>query len=898
MFHLVRRSKRRISTYWQILTRRDRLTSDMDEEMRFHVEMQTERLMKERGLPVDEARRLALVSFGGVEKYKEAGHDVHGLRWLDTLLLDWRFSLRMLLKHRGLTIVGAFAMAVAIAVGATTFEVIADVLDSPLPLPGGDRIVALEFIGEEAGASEEQVIHEFAALRESMTTVEYFSGYHNAQHNLVAAETAPEPVLVAEITPSAFAITNTPALLGRYLLPSDETDAASPVLVIGHQAWQLNFAGDPMVLGRTVHLGGVPRTIVGVMPDGFEFPTGHQFWVPLSEDPLKYKRGEGPELAMFGRLKTGATLEQARAEMAAIAQQTAVAHPGTGEPLRPVVLPYSQQVVEDPAVQWMMRVAQLFAGVLTVVVAINLAIIVYARTVTRLGEIAVRSALGATRRRILSQLYIESLALSLVGAFAGLGLTRYVLGVIQTLNETAGTLPYWVSFDLSGGAIVFTVALAMVAALIMGVLPGLKATGAGVNANLHELHGRSGTRLGATWTALIVAQVAVAVAVLPVAVFLAWRVVQIEMTGNGFAAESIVVATAGPALDAPPADRGRLTAQQLELVTRLEAEPGVTGVAFSDRIPGPGRLRAIRFEDGVRVRARAEHVPDMGITDAMYPGTTSVSVNQFDTYGVEILAGRTFTAADAGTTNVIVNRSFVDMYLQEPNALGLSFRFDNKAANALPPRWYQIVGVVRDFPSFQLTFTASGAPTVYHPAGVGELSPLVLSVRFAGTVPPTFINRFREIGAEIDPTLQLTEVGVLADVYETLRGTMRSVAWAATLVTTSVLLLSAAGIYALMSFTVAQRTREIGIRTALGAPPRHVLLNVFRRAAWQVSAGVVMGSVLSAGVFAAIGLGATRALPLLLAVAGLMAVVALLATLGPARRGVRIQAVEALRANA
>jgi len=171
-------------------------------------------------------------------------------------------------------------------------------------------------------------------------------------------------------------------------------------------------------------------------------------------------------------------------------------------------------------------------------------------------------------------------------------------------------------------------------------------------------------------------------------------------------------------------------------------------------------------------------------------------------------------------------------------------------------------------------------------------------VRFAGAVPPTFINRFRDIGAEVDPTLQLKDVGVLADLYDTLRAPLRSIAWSAVLVTTSVLLLSAAGIYALMSFTVAQRTREIGIRMALGAPPQRVLLNVFGRAAWQIFAGVVVGSVLSAGAFVAIGVGAVRAMPLLLAVAAIMTLVALLATFGPARRGVRIQAIEALRAEA
>jgi putative ABC transport system permease protein len=898
MLHLARRTARRIVTYWHVLTRHDRVTAEMDEEMRFHVEMQTERLMKEHGLPVEEARRRALVSFGGVEKYKEAGHDVRGLRWLDTLLLDSRFSLRMLLKHRGLTMVGAFAMAVAIAVGATTFEVISDVLDSPLPLPGGDRIVAIDFIGTDPGSPEQKVIHEFAALRGPLTTIEHFSGYRNAQHNLVAAETAPEPVAVAEITPSAFAITNTPPLLGRYLLPSDDAESASPVVVIGYEAWQRRFAGDRDVVGREVTLGGVPRTVVGVMPDGFEFPTVHQFWIPLREDPLKYKRGEGPSLATFGRLAPGATIAQAQAEVAAIAQQTAAAHPGSGVALRPLVLPYAQQVIEDPGLLWAMRAAQWFAGVLTVVVAINLAILVYARTMTRLGEIAVRSALGASRRRILAQLYIEALALALVGAVAGLGLTRYALNLIETLNEQEGNLPYWINFELSSGAVLFALGLAAMSALIMGVLPGLKATGVSVNANLHELHGRSGTRLGATWTTLIVAQVAIAVAVLPAAVFFASRVVRMELAGAGFAAESVVVAQAGPGPGAPVLDRDPVAAQQLELLARLEAEPGVTGVAFSSHLPGFASHRAIRFEDGVQVRARAEHVPDVGITDALFPSATRVSIDLFDAYGVETLAGRAFTAADVGTTNVIVNRSFVDMYLQVPNAIGLSFRFDNPTANAAPVRWYQIVGVVREFPAFQINIARDAEPTIYHPAGVGEMSAVLLSVRFAAAAPPTFVHRVRNIAAEVDPTLQLTDVGILADRYEALRAPFRSMAWAAALITASVLLLSAAGIYALMSFTVAQRTREIGIRTALGAPPRRVLLNVLGRAAWQVSAGVVIGSVLSAGAFVAIGVGAVRAMPLLLAVAALMALVALVATSGPARRGVRIQAIEALRANA
>ena len=484
----MKRTARRISHAWRVLTRRDRVTSEMDEEMRFHVGMEAERLMKAHGLPAGEARRRAFVSFGGVEQYKEAGHDVHGWRWLDALLLDSRFGLRMLVKHRGLSLVAAFAMAVAIAVGATAFETISRMLDSTLPFPGGDRLVQLQFLGATGGGEEEQLIHEFAALRGALTTVEHLSAYRNAQHNLVAAETAPEPVEVAEITASAFAITNTPALIGRYLLPSDEADAAAPAALISYQAWQLHFAGDPDVVGRTVRLGGVARTVVGVMPEGFGFPSRNEFWIPLRVNPLDYPPGGGPSLEIFGRLAPGATIEQARAEFAAVAQPLAAARAQNDLPLRPVVIPYTQ--FTDPDMTWMLRVAQLLSSALTVLVATNLAILVYARTVTRLGELAVRSALGASRRRILMQLFLEALALALAGAAAGLGIAAHALEAIQTMNETGELLPYWISFGLSARAVTAALGLAVMAALIIGVLPGLKATGGAFTAHLHDVHGR------------------------------------------------------------------------------------------------------------------------------------------------------------------------------------------------------------------------------------------------------------------------------------------------------------------------------------------------------------------------------------------------------------------------
>jgi len=829
-----------------------------------------------------------------LEKWAEITHLMRRFRWVDAIVQDTRFGVRMLVKHRGLTVVGAFAMAVAIAVGATTFAAVSAMLDPALPFPGGGRVVSLQFIGSDAGIPERRVIHEFAALRGQLTTIEHFGAYHDAEHNLVAAETAPEPVLVAESTASAFAITGTPALLGRYLLPSDEPASAPPVVVIGHDTWQLRFGSDRNIVGRSINLGGVPRTIVGVMPSGFKFPFDHQFWVPLREDPLKYARWEGPRIYMFGRLAPGVTMDQAQAEFAAVAQRSAVVHPETGHTLRPLVVPFTRGLLDATAI-WVLRAGQILVGALTFVVAINLAILVYARTVTRLGEIAVRSALGASRGRILAQLFIEALALAIVGVGAGLGLARYALDVMQALGQG---LPYWITFELSTGAVIYALALAVLAAIIMGVLPGLKVTGVSLTANLNELHARSGTRLGATWTSLIVAQVAVAVAVLPAAVFVASRVMRMEMIGPGFPDESFVVAYADFSADAANVNLDRVKARQGELISRLRAEPGVMGVTFSSGVPGFASSERILFEEAARLSKRTDHVPDVGVTDALAPSVVRASVDLFDTYGAQILAGRNFLASDVGALNVVVNRSFAEMYLQDANALGLRFRYAGEQPGAAQAQWYQIVGVVRDFPAYPPNLTRDGEPTIYHPAAVGDMNPALLSVRFAGAVPAGFINRFRTIGGEVDPAMQLRNVGRLVERYDQGRWAWRSLASAIALVTASVLLLSAAGIYAMMSFTVAQRTREIGIRTALGAQPRRVMLSVFGRAAWQVGAGVLLGSILSGAAFLAIGLNLVRAAPLLLVVAAIMGLVGLIAAVGPARRVLGIQAIEALRVDA
>ncbi len=592
----------RLHSAWRGIARGSRLDADMDEEMRFHVEMQAERLMRERGLDRLEARRQAYVAFGGVEKYKEEGRDTRGGQWIDRVSLDVRLGVRMLVKYPLLTLVGGFAMAVAIAIGATVFEVISEVLNPAIALEEGDRVVALQYATSTSGQPERRVLRDFVEWRDGLRSVQQLSAFRNVDRNLASGSLDPEPVRIAEMTASGFAVARTAPLLGRYLVPDDEHDGAPPVVVIGHDAWQRRFAGDPAIVGRTILLGAVPHTVVGVMPQGFAFPLDHQFWTALRSNPSAHQRLEGPVLFVFGRLSPGVSLEAAQAELSTIGQRAATADPEAYGRLRLTVLPFTHEHVEidRPQIVWMLRVAQLLLAALLVVVAVNLAILVYARTVTRLGEIAVRSALGASRRRILAQLFMEALVLSVLGATTGLVLSQLALEWLQSMVAATENVPFWMTFELSFGTVGFAFALAVLAALIVGVLPGLKTTGRRLLSPLRALGGTTGMQLGATWTTLVVAQVAVAVAVLPVAVYTVSEVARMEFSGPGFPAEEFVMAK----VDVREADGNVAIPAEEELAERGACAP------VRAQITGRDGARRCRCRDVVGhswIRRRPHH---------------------------------------------------------------------------------------------------------------------------------------------------------------------------------------------------------------------------------------------------------------------------------------------------
>jgi hypothetical protein len=493
---------------------------ELDEELAFHLEMETDKHVR-AGMPPEAARREARLAFGAVRQHRAEVRDARWLAWLPRRSLDFKLGVRMLVKYPGLTLVGGLAMAFAIWVGAGAFEFVSQVVSPTLGLDEGERVVALRNWDAAAGRVQPRAVHDFVAWRAELRSVHDLGAYRESERNLITGDGASEPVALAEISASAFRLTRVPPLLGRSLTEADERPDAPPVAVIGHDVWQRRFGGDPGVVGRTVRLGSAPATVVGVMPAGYGFPVAHTVWVPLRLDALDHARGQGPSLRLFGRLAPGVTLDRAQAELATLGRRAAAEHPATHAQLRPQIMPYARSVFDLSAVEaGMLRSGNVFAVMLVVLVCGNVALLLFARAATREAELLVRTALGATRGQIVTQLFAEALVLGGVAAVVGLAAAgaglRWMLAVVEA---DAGTkLPFWFAGRLSPATVAYAVGLALFGAAIAGVTPALKVT-RDLGPRMRQAGaGAGGLQFGGIWTLVIVAQVAVTVA-FPVTAF-------------------------------------------------------------------------------------------------------------------------------------------------------------------------------------------------------------------------------------------------------------------------------------------------------------------------------------------------------------------------------------------
>jgi predicted permease len=851
-----------------------------------------------------ERRRRRVVRFG------------HAFSWLD-VTLAWR----MMHRYPGLSVVGVFGMAVGIAVAAGAFTIVAMLTDTRLPLPDGDRIVSIVSTDASTSIREYRLANDYAAWR-GMASMQDVGIDRVVTRNLIVENRIPEPVTVVETVPAAFRIAGVSALRGRYLMPEDAAPDAPDAVVIGYDEWTGRFEGDPEIIGRSLQLGAVTYAIVGVMPEGFAFPANHTFWTPWRFDPSLFQPRTGPHVSIYGRLAAGATLESAQAELAAIGRRAAADSPSTHQHLRPRVLPYVYAFTDmgETSNFLAMQAIQLSVVLLLILVYVNVAILVYARTATRQGEIAVRTALGASRRRVVAQLFVEALTLASIAAVIGVGLVSMGLPQLEAafLNIVGGRMPFWLDFRLTPGSAAFVVALTLLAAGIVGVLPALKATQRDVHARLQTLSG-SGSRMqmGRLWTLLIVAQVAITVAVLPAAMFVTWDGLRLRTGPAGFASREFVsVSLTMERLRPSPggADEdvfaSRFATAHRELDRRLRTEPQVVDTTFSLVDPGQEFAMALEAEGQPPPADPVDYNIQEGSGLGHLVRYNKVAVNFFEAFDVPVILGRDFVPADAGTNHVIIGRALAQMAFGTTNPLGGRVRFvgrsreasvDDDYSQRLPTmpasipleHWYEVVGVVPDFPVNEL----EPIRRIYHPVAFGEVYPVRVGVRVRAGDPVAFAPVLRETTAAVSPDLQLRDITTTEILVRREQGLFRIIGVTVGLVMLSVIVLSAAGIYSLMSFTVARRRREIGIRAALGANRHQLLLGVFSRALGQLAIGACIGALGAVGFERVLDGDLTQGHGAVIRpmVAIVMVAVGLLSVLGPAREGLRIQPTEALR---
>ncbi len=816
--------------------------------------------------------------------------------------LDFKLGARILAKSPGLSLVGGFGIAVAVALGAASYAVINSYFYPKVPLSEGDRIVAIsKFDPRQRMQYDERLLHDFLIWRRELRLVGDLGAFRTIRRNLVPETGQGEPITLAEMTAAGFRVARVAPLIGRTLLDADELPGAAPVVVIGYDVWQSRFTGDRGVVGRTIRIGRIAHTIVGVMPKGFAFPISHQFWVPLHVDPrAPIVPGAGPTLDVFGRLAAGATKESAQAELNAVSRRIAAEVPAEFAQEQSRILPYTDVFLKGEAqsTSETNAVMRLLIALFLVVVAMNVAVLVYARTVMRTGEIAVRTALGATRARIVTQLFAEAFVLSGLSSVVGLVVVAVGLRMLDSsLNDIfEGQVPFWLHSGLSLGTMLYTLALAVLAAVIIGVFPALRATGAQLRAAMGSLGSGAKARLGLTWTVLIVAQVAITVAVLPLALRKGAEMIQFALRRPGFSSGQYLAAQFTVERDADASALSNATSASGDsnrvilnaLLARLATERGVVGVTITTNAPWEGRSTLVEV-DGAN-------------TGGHRAGVMMVDTSYFHMFGVRMLAGRGFGMGDGPMSSssrpVIVNRSFVSEILGGGAAVGRRIRYPSFANDAQP--WITIVGVVEDFPSAikQPGGTTTRSAAIYHLALPGEMDNALLTVRLRGQTPEEFAPTLRRLATSVDPMLQLSSIKPLDVMYGDYAKSGAQLALLVAVLAGTVVLLSAAGIHALMSFAVNQRRREIGIRSALGAPARRILTSVLARATRQLALGVGFG-LTAAVVIDQLNGGAMMngtGLFLVPGTAAFMLVVGLLAAAGPARRGLRVQPTEALRA--
>jgi putative ABC transport system permease protein len=867
--------------------RRDRMLEDLDREIRDHIERETQDNV-ERGMNPEGARRAALCKFGNVTLVKEDAREVWRFSWLEQLWQDVRFGLRMLRKSPGFTAIAVGTLALAIGANTAIFSVVYAVLLRPLPYPNPGQLVTLFEDKLQEGVNGTGC--SYPDFEQWRAQNQVFSGVAGATgHSLtLTGRGEPDDVTTEVVTSDFFSLLGVKPLLGRTFEPEDGKRGAAPVVILSENFWRSRFGADPKVLGTSITLEKRPFTVVGVMPASFRpppFVEGRATWIPLVQDPMfgpwMPRRG-GHWLRVVARLKPGVSTAQAQAEMDTIAARLAKdSSDDSGWTIR--LIPLEEFTVGDVRTALLVLLAAV--GVVLLIACVNIANLLLTRATSRAREMGIRVALGAGRKRIVRQLLTESVVLGLFGGVLGVGLAWWGVHACRILLPS--DLPRVHEIRIDGWVLGFALLLSVGASLVFGVAPALFAAERDVHASLKEggsQAGKGGVRKRMR-NLLAVAEIALATVLLVAAGLLIRSFLTLTSVNPGFDANHVLRADVSlPQFEySKPQQWGAFSKS---LMARIHTEPGMQDSAMVVPVPlASGFVNlAFEIEGSSPLPAGVSRTADF----------VSVSPGYFHVMRIPLLRGRIFNEQDAASAPrvTLISEALAHIYFPNQDPIGKRMIF-GFPSGATPREIIGIVGDVRDSALDQEPGPMMYVPFAQAPIWGGEVV-----VRTA-LDPSIAANTIRQDVRSIDPDLPVTDVELMTTALSESVAQPRFGTVLLTLFGVLAVILAAAGIFGVISYWVASRTREIGIRMALGATPQIVLRLILSESARVLLLGLALGiaGALAIGRFLSTLLfGVRPADPLTYgAVAALLTFVALAASYVPVRRAMRVDPLVALK---
>jgi predicted permease len=881
------------------LFRGSQVEAELDDELRFHFENEVEKNRK-AGLPEAEAVRRARLAFGGQDQVKEDCRQARGTAFVETSLQDVRYGLRAIVKNP--IFFGIAALTLALGVGASTaiFSLVNTILLRPLPYPNADRIVMLWRKGPLAVISRDVLPwnpRELRILLQTSTSFQNVGAFKKDSFNLTGADT-PELLEGVRANAGLFRALDVSPILGRYFSDEDDSVGHDNVVVLSNRLWRSRFSGDTTVIGKTINLNSSPYTVVGVMPPTFSFPNTEgipdvldlpketQLWVPLAL-PMTFPVGGANEVGVIAELKAGVTPARVQQDLALFEKRLEEQIPQAKDWSSQSV-PLGPQTVSDTR-----RPLLLLLGAVTAVLLIacsNVAGLTLNRALSRGRELTLRSALGARRGRIFRQLMTESLLLAIGGGLIGIALAEVALFVAKRFAPDM--IPHLHETGLDFHVIVYALGLTLITGVLFGLVPALGATRMNLAEALRENSQRSGGNAAAPKirNTLLVAQMALALVLVVAAGLLVRTFYGMLHSNPGFDATRVLTFEL-PLPSSKYSDTDRMAQVYKEILLRLQSIPGVQSAGISSVVPMGGA------PDGTVIRIPGR--PALHDSDHPYASYSFISPGYFASIGAQLLRGRDVTDADRlqGMPVTIINGTMAKQYFPGEDPVGKQV---GVGLTRYPTR--TIIGIVADIKHGSLR--EQNAPEMFVPYMQNEIKiwPSMQTMQYAIRTkanPDSVAAGIQDAVHAVDPELPVARLASLT----TLVSNSMTADRLSTLLVGSfgilALVLASIGLYGVISYSVMQRTAEIGVRIALGATRTQIFVMVVGQAARLACAGIVIGLIMalaSTHLMVRFLYGVRAADPLTFALVPLfLVIIALLACYLPARKAMNIEPTLALR---